>query len=77
MVASSKESAAEEVVGEVEAEPEPPGLKCLRSLVFATNVLNNLSLGCTAPFLQHHLEVSRWVSGWVSGRGCAHGPRDD
>ncbi|EWM20408.1 vesicular acetylcholine transporter, partial [Nannochloropsis gaditana] len=44
------------------APPDVPSpvqkpLDLLRTLVFATNVLNNISLGCTAPFLQHHLEV--------------------
>lgn len=36
---------------------QSPPLRPLRGLVFATNVLNNISLGCTAPFLQHHLET--------------------
>jgi len=44
-----------------------PPLRPLRRLVFATNVLNNISLGCTAPFLQHHLEVHYQQSYQSSG----------
>lgn len=59
--AASSSSAAASEAGDA---PDPAALRCLRSLVFSTNVLNNLSLGCTAPFLQHHLEVgnSFWLA---------------